>query len=580
MTGIFFSTFIASLIPLSSGYFLNKFFFKNKNLNLFETGIYGFLPVGIIALLLNFFYPLSQNINNFLLIPIFFFLIDFIKNRKIFALIKFNLLISILVTIFISFDTVYRPDAGWYHLPFTKIVNNFKIIFGTASLHPMFGVNSILQYISAAFNNSILIDKGVLFPNALIAFYFFGFFTSELFKKNKSVKKFFCFFSLSYMFIEANRYSEYGNDIPGLFYFLYVIYLFLDIKKDNISYKEIEKISLFSSFAFTIKTFLIFIFFIPLILLLKNIKKKVFPFLTSFFLIAWFIKNIFISGCLIYPINFTCFNNLDWYSSNPKFQISALNSSQFTELYIKGWYNNKNIINISEDNYQNDLEKKKTFLKNFNWLNRSWLSNNFKNISKRFDYFLVLILLVLFINKLVTKKKLLPRNNYFLNSEIKVVFFISLIGTLVFFYKFPDGRYGASYILLTLFCIFVNFFEKFSFPENIKKMNKSLASIVLSLLCLVMVSKNLARISSSYNPPNSAWPNIYDLDNPNNSKINFDFIEKNGTKIFFSTSNNLKIVHKNLCAYNKAPCTPTKNYLNQFNIKKNKFGYLTLELKK
>ena len=111
-------------------------------------------------------------------------------------------------------------------------------------------------------------------------------------------------------------------------------------------------------------------------------------------------------------------------------------------------------------------------------------------------------------------------------------------------------------------------------------MNKSLASIVLSLLCLVMVSKNLARISSSYNPPNSAWPNIYDLDNPNNSKINFDFIEKNGTKVFFSTSNNLKIVHKNLCAYNKAPCTPTKNYLNQFNIKKNKFGYLTLELKK
>ena len=48
------------------------------------------------------------------------------------------------------------------------------------------------------------------------------------------------------MFIEANCYSEYGNDIPGLFYFLYVIYLFLDLKKFNLSYEEFGKISLFS----------------------------------------------------------------------------------------------------------------------------------------------------------------------------------------------------------------------------------------------------------------------------------------------------------------------------------------------
>ncbi len=581
MAGVIFSTFIASLIPLSFGYFLNKFFFKDKNINLFEYGIYGFIPIGIIALLLNFFNPLSQNLNNLFLIPIFFFLIEYSKKKKFYSLLKINLLISLLVATFISYDTVYRPDAGWYHLPFIKILNDFKIIFGTASLHPMFGVNSILQYVSAVFNNSILNDKGVLLPNALIAIYFFGFFISELFKKNNIfIKKFFSFFILSYMFIEANRYSEYGNDIPGLFYFLYVIYLFLDLKKLSLSYKELEKIGLFSVFAFTIKTFLIFIFVIPLIYFLKNIKKKFFPFFASLFLLVWFIKNILISGCLIYPINFTCFNNLDWYSSNPKFQISALNSSQFTELYVKGWYNKENIINISQDNYQNNFEKKSIFLKNFNWLNKYWFSNNFQNIIKRFDYFIILILLILFINKFLLKKRLLPRNNYFSNFKIKMVFLIGLIGTLVFFYKFPDGRYGASYILIFLFAIFINFFEKLSLPESIKKLNKSLATISLSLLCLLMATKSVVRIHSNYNYINSAWPNIYDLDNPNSDKINFEFIEKNGTKIFYSSSDNLKIVHKNLCAYNKAPCTPTKNYLNQFSIEKNNFGYLTLKLNK
>ena len=95
-----------------------------------------------------------------------------------------------------------------------------------------------------------------------------------------------------------------------------------------------------------------------------------------------------------------------------------------------------------------------------------------------------------------------------------------------------------------------------------------------------MITKSIVRINSNYNYINSAWPNIYDLDKPNNYKINFDFVEKNGTKIFFSSSDNLKIVNKNLCAYNKAPCTPTKNYLNQFDIKKNNFGYLILKLKK
>ncbi len=581
MTGILLSTFIASLIPLSYGYFLNKLFFKNTNINLFEYGIYGFLPIGLIALIVNFFFPLSQNVNNFLLIPIFFFLIETFKKREIFSLIKINLLISLLVTIFISYDNVYRPDAGWYHLPFTKILNDYKIISGITSLHPMYGVNSILQYISASFNNSILNDQGVLLPNALIAIYFFGFFISELLKKNNTfIKKFFSFFVLSYMFIEANRYSEYGNDIPGLFYFLFVIYSFLGLKKLNISNKEFEKISLFSIFAFTIKTFLIFIFFIPLIIFFKNFKKKLIPLFATFFIILWFIKNILISGCLIYPVNITCFNKLDWYSSNPKFQISSLNVSQFTELYVKGWYINKDNSYISKDNYQNDLEEKKIFLKNFNWLNQNWLDNGLKNIIKRFDYFIFLILLIVLINKFIFNIKLLQKKRYFSSFEIKNLLLISLVGTLVFFYKFPDGRYGASYILLFLFCIFINFFERVSFPDTSKKFKKSLVAIVLSLLCLVMVTKNILRINENYNFISTSWPNIYDLDNKNSGKKTFNFVEKNGLKIFYSSSENLKIVHKNLCAYNNAPCTPTKNYLNQFYIKKNNFGYFTLKLNK
>ena len=167
-----------------------------------------------------------------------------------------------------------------------------------------------------------------------------------------------------------------------------------------------------------------------------------------------------------------------------------------------------------------------------------------------------------------------------MNSKIKILLLIGSVGTLIFFYKFPDGRYGASYILISLFVIFINFFEKLSLPKSVKEINKSLVTITLSLLCFVMITKSIVRINSNHIYVNSAWPNIYDLNDPNNVKLDFNFVEKNGTKVFFSSSDNLKIVHKNLCAYNIAPCTPTKNYLNQFNIYKNKLGYLTLKLNK
>ena len=54
---------------------------------------------------------------------------------------------SILVTIIFLFDRFYRPDAVLYHLPFVKILNEEKIIFGLFNLHARFAHVSIIQYI-------------------------------------------------------------------------------------------------------------------------------------------------------------------------------------------------------------------------------------------------------------------------------------------------------------------------------------------------------------------------------------------------------------------------------------------------
>ena len=56
----------------------------------------------------------------------------------------------------ISYDGTYRPDAGLYHLPYISILNENKIIIGLSNIHFEFGHVSILQYLSAIYNNFLM----------------------------------------------------------------------------------------------------------------------------------------------------------------------------------------------------------------------------------------------------------------------------------------------------------------------------------------------------------------------------------------------------------------------------------------
>ena len=100
-----------------------------------------------------------------------------INFRKV---LKFAIICSLLGTIIISYDNVYRPDAGSYHLPFISILNENKIIIGLSNLHFRFGHISIMQYLSASFNNHLFNEKGILIPHALIFSFFLMFLINKI----------------------------------------------------------------------------------------------------------------------------------------------------------------------------------------------------------------------------------------------------------------------------------------------------------------------------------------------------------------------------------------------------------------
>ena len=307
-----------------------------------------------------------------MIIPLFQLLLEYKKLNKIFLKNFFihSIIITFLCALFISYDNVYRPDAGIYHLPYIKILNEFKIFSGVVTLNPVFGATSILQYTSAIFNNYIFKDVGITIPLAILTIYLIEYFISEFFKKNnKSFYLLYLFLIITYIFLEMNRYSEYGNDNPAhltLFYLLSLIF-----KKDfniekNINFKIVTLVSLF---AFLNKVFFILVLFIPFIIWIKKKlynSKKFFPVFSIIFFSLWIIKNIFISGCAIYPVKITCNDNLSWYSDNPKFIISANNLSQFSELHAKMW--GEIVDEYKFTNYQDNKDEKESYLRNFNWL--------------------------------------------------------------------------------------------------------------------------------------------------------------------------------------------------------------------
>jgi len=598
MMEIFIFFFISSLISVFSGrFFLNISGFKlnNNDISLSEQGLYGLIVLSFLSLFLNFFFKIDQTISTLvLIIP----LIQFFLDRKVFSfnfIKKFFhhlIIISCICTIFISYDNVYRPDAGIYHLPYVKIINDFKIFFGVVSLNPVFGATSILQYTSSIFNNFIFKDMGVTIPLALISIYLIDYFVREFFlKKTENIYKLFLFIVISYTFLEMNRYSEYGNDNVGHLLLFYLVSLVLrkDFNlKSNVNFKFFTLIALF---IFLNKVFLFFTLLIPVLIWLKNkyyLSKKFYPIFSIFFFSLWIIKNIIISGCAIHPISFTCNEKLEWYSNNSKFIISASNLSQFAELHAKGW------SKIIDDNiyvhYDNDKKEKNEFLKNFNWIKSDKQSKNIKyGFYKLFNNYIYLVAIVVLLF-LLTKRHKGKNQRKILKFEENIILLISFLSLAILFYKFPLGRYGTSYfVILIFYLIYFSFRSKLEIID-LKKIKKSLSVLVI-VTGSIFILKNVGRIILNYDTAyyQSPWPRIYEnkdnlqsLDSNSNLPINFkNEYKDNVLKIYYVNKLNYWTSDRSItCMYNNSPCAQTSNHFDSFKIIRTPNNYYKIKLNK
>ena len=340
-------------LVLFLGYFTYLTFFSrgvivilNKNLKnsfpldedtIFGVKIFYFYPLislfllGNISFIFNFFFPSNILIILFLspiLIANFFKKID-----MKFDSIELLILSVSLFACFIGVQNLgFHYDAGLYHLNSQNFINSQKIIIGHVNLFFQYGFSSIMEYLGSVhwFANNLILLSFIQVPFFILLF---NIIYTFLINPESTRIKFSSICTLLYLFIDNFGYGGGGNGSPqfqGVGKFdsassilqLVCIILFLKSLESGINDNELRFYLVLVLFAIQIKTTNLPLLILVFSLIINKLKNKYFlefikdNLLVIFISLFWMIKNLIISGCLFFPVKFTCFNSLVWSSSD------------------------------------------------------------------------------------------------------------------------------------------------------------------------------------------------------------------------------------------------------------------------
>ena len=295
----------------------------------------------------------------------------------------------------------------------------------------------------------------------------------------------------------------------------------LNITNKKIIIENIKFTCILICFVITIKPF--YLIYFPLILIFlinKETYKSFFELLISktsifciFLIFLTFFFTFINSGCLVFPLTFTCYENLSW--AIDRENVDSVN--KWFELWSKAGATPNIVVD--------DREK---YVTNFNWLS-NWFNTYFFN--KVSDFILgVTFLSLIYFFTFYKKNKFLT-----FNKNLFSIYFYVIFALIEWFLNHPSLRYGGYHLIaLLLFLPLCDIISNMKIQRNefIKK-----ATILILITFIIFLGRNLIRLNKEYN--HYAY-------NPFNNP-NFKFI--GGDKKFYFRYN--EIMSKNMLSYDK-----------------------------
>ena len=492
------------------GILFNKLFLRSSENDIGYVGFYGIFILILLSYISSFFIPHSELFNSgVLLVGLIIILINRKKNIIQKNIRKILIIFSIL-TIFILLAKNH-DDFPYYHFPYTHLLTEYSNMIGLGNFNHGFRTHSSIFYLSSLFN----LPYSNFFLLHLSPVFFIGFANIVLYNKispyfeGKEPSYILYLSLLSFVFINVFfvRLGEHGTDRSAMILIIIVIIelFYLINKKKIVDKNTFLKLLIFITLIISLKTFYILygLLLIPLIFYFNKNKvslifffKNKITYLCLIMIMSLFTVNFFNSGCLLYPVKFTCFENFSW--SIPISEVEAMNN----------WYQQWAKAGANP-NFR--IENPEIYIKNFNWVS-NWIDMYFFNKVSDFLLglsFLCLIVWLTFFSKKISKRK---------KPKFWLLYSIIIFLTIEWFYLLPTLRYGGYHLIaLLLFIPLSIYLSKYSIKPKLLK--KKILFIIL-LTIVIFLSRNISRINKEYhNYSYDILNNAFYWDDQQNFKI-------------------------------------------------------------
>ena len=470
---------------------LNRKFIISTNFG--YAGLAGTLLLCLYSYASSFFYKHGLIHNSIIiLLGVLYFLYfnysNFKKNQKNLSITVFFLVIYFIgICIYKTHD-----DFPYYHFQFTYYLTQIPSIIGLGNYDLGLRTPSSIFYLNSLFYLPVV--KYFMFQMSAFVIFLYAniILISKLFKDNlyKNFNFLSFYYLFSFIFINSffYRIAEHGTDRSAQILILILIgevLSFVNFKSEI--QKNLSRLFLLIALIVSLKAFyvLYLIFFAIIFFYLYSELKpqNIFIHLISNYYLFFFlflfifilIVNFANTGCLIYPVSFTCFEQFSW--SISKLEVDEV--TRWYELWSKGGAN---------PNFR--VENTEIYIQKFNWFS-NWVDSYF--FTKVSDFLLgLLFLLVLVLGLFAPYKKLIT------NNKRKILFTFLLIGILFseWLYNHPSLRYGG-YCLIASFAFLSISLTIEKTKLSIERIKKRITLLIIAAL-VIFLGRNINRLVNEY----------------------------------------------------------------------------------
>lgn len=454
-------------------------------------------------------------------------------HKNIIVIITFPFLLSALV---FSLNPPFAYDSGLYHIQSIKWIQEYSVVPGLANLHGRFGFNPNIFTIFALTSLKEIFKQEIFSVNFVIYSILVLHSINRIYKilKQEGFTNSFLLHSIV-LFLILEQFMSLSSPTPDLISIVLPLYILTNLpKNENGIHSKLNLENYFSSIILSVYTISVKLATIPLCILILlliirykfNGKKLLIVISISFLiLLPWLIRNVILSGYLIYPFSAIDIFNFDW-----KVPLNAVVSEK---LSITGWARNPG------EGYKEAAQ-----MKFWEWFPIWW--NTISKLNRLFIVISFLSPIFIFIYSLFKKIKI--------DFQTFAILFTSWIGVIFWILLAPDIRFGKAFLGVSAISplLYFNFKINF-FPIKISKTSKQIILVFIFIIVSVfLINRRTYNRCKNFIRENSAFfvrPKKIEI--PQN--LEFKKIQMNDLEVFIPAEGDR-------CYDYEIPCMPYKNY--------------------